>query len=116
MVSIGTVVVHVADVRRAAEFWAKALRYVPREGRLDDDSVMLVPEDGNGPNLTFDRSDRTHLDLYTANDVEQQAEVGRLISLGAKRVDDWPYPDDADFVVLADTVGNLFCVVDTGQG
>jgi hypothetical protein len=34
------------------------------------------------------------------------------VSLGATRVD-WDYPDDADFVVLADTEGNLFCVIDT---
>lgn len=115
MVSIGTVVIQTADVRRAAEFWAEALGYVTRDGHNDDDSVMLVPEDGNGPNLTFDRSDRTHLDLYASAD-EQQAEVERLISLGAKRVEDWPYPEGADFIVLADPVGNLFCVVDTGQG
>jgi hypothetical protein len=29
---------------------------------------------------------------------------------------DWDvYPDD-DFVVLADTEGNRFCVIDTGRG
>ncbi len=38
------------------------------------------------------------------------AEVERLVALGATRVQ-WTYPDDADFVVLADTEGNLFCVV-----
>ena len=37
-------------------------------------------------------------------------EVDRLIALGATRVD-WDYPEDADFVVLADTEGNLFCVI-----
>jgi hypothetical protein len=26
---------------------------------------------------------------------------------------DWAYPDGADFVVLADTEGNLFCVINT---
>ena len=30
---------------------------------------------------------------------------------------DWDlYPDDPDFVVLADTEGNRFCVVDTSHG
>ena len=77
---------------------------------------MLVPKDGIGPNLVFDRSDRTHLDLYAANAEEQRAEIERLIGLGATRVEDWPYPDGADFVVLADPVGNLFCVVDKGEG
>jgi Glyoxalase-like domain len=67
------------------------------------------------PFLLLDREDRTHLDLSAADAREQQAEVERLISLGAHRVEDWVYPDDADFVVLADTEGNLFCVIDAGR-
>ena len=57
------------------------------------------------------------MDLHVASEKEQQAEVERLISFGARRVD-WAYPDGANFVVLADTEGNLFCVVNTegGQG
>lgn len=51
-----------------------------------------------------------HLDLWVADEDEQRAEVERLVSLGARRVD-WAYPEGADFVVLADTEGNLFCVV-----
>ena len=47
-----------------------------------------------------------------ADEAEQLAEVERLISLGATRVE-WTYPADADFVVLADPDGNLFCVVNT---
>lgn len=33
-----------------------------------------------------------------------------VLALGAKRVY-WTYPEGADFVVLADTEGNLFCVI-----
>ena len=52
-----------------------------------------------------------HLDLWVdQEESDQQTEVERLISLGAKRVD-WVYPEGADFVVLADTEGNLFCVI-----
>ena len=105
-------VMQVSDVRRAAEFWIKALGYVPRDGHIDEDSVILEQKDGRGPALALDRSDRTHLDLYADTEQEQQAEVERLMSLGARRVE-WPYPDDADFVVLADPEGNLFCVVNT---
>ncbi|HEX2176245.1 MAG TPA: VOC family protein [Nocardioidaceae bacterium] len=115
MVSIGTVVMQVSDVRRAAEFWIKALGYVPRDGHIDEDSVILAPKDGNGPSLALDRSDKMHLDLYAESAEQQQAEVERLMALGAQRVD-WSYPDDADFVVLADTEGNVFCVVDTSLG
>ncbi|MFC1410886.1 VOC family protein [Streptacidiphilus sp. N1-12] len=111
MVTLGTVVMHVADTGRAARFWAQALGYVPRE----HNPLILEPKDGNGPGLALDESDRMHLDLYADSAQEQQAEVERLISVGAQRVD-WAYPDDADFVVLADTEGNLFCVVDTSHG
>jgi hypothetical protein len=40
--------------------------------------------------------------------------VERLISLGASRVE-WEYPEDADFVVLADPSGALFCVIDLSK-
>jgi catechol 2,3-dioxygenase-like lactoylglutathione lyase family enzyme len=106
MVHIGSIVLNVSDTRRAAEFWSKALGYVPRS----DNPAYLGPEHGEGPELHLDEDDRMHLDLWTAGEQEQQAEVERLISLGATRVD-WTYPEDADFVVLADTEGNLFCVV-----
>jgi hypothetical protein len=38
------------------------------------------------------------------------------VTLGAERVDWDLYPEDPDFVVLADTEGNRFCVVDTSHG
>lgn len=108
MLKVGSVVINTSDVPRAAEFWAAALGHVPREG-ADDGWAMVTPRDGHGPNLAFDRADRTHLDLYSE---DHEADIARLISLGAQRVEDWPYPKDADFVVLRDPAGNLFCVVD----
>ena len=115
MVKIGSIVNNVSDVPKAARFWADALGYVPRDGDIGDDFALLRPADGQGPNLSFDREDRTHLDLYAADADEQASEVERLIGLGATRVEDWPYPDGADFVVLADPVGTLFCIVDTAH-
>lgn len=115
MVTIGSIVINVSDVPRAAEFWAKALGYAPRED-ADENWAMVVAKGGTAPNVSFDRADRTHLDLYLRPGEEQEAEVERLIGLGATRVEDWPYPDGADFVVLADPVGNLFCVVDSAPG
>ena len=41
--------------------------------------------------------------------------MARLLALGAERVDWDLYPEDADFVVLADPDGNRFCVIDTGR-
>lgn len=103
---IGSIVLNVADRRRAANFWTAALGYIPSPANPD----FLVSKDGTGPRLHLDEGDRTHLDLWADGEQEQQAEVERLIALGAKRVD-WVYPEDADFVVLADTEGNLFCVI-----
>lgn len=112
-----------ADVRRAADFWTRALDYVPRDGLVEDDWVVLVPAHGPGPGLSLGLSvtpvrehPRVHLDLYARDAAEQAAEVERLLSLGAERVDWDSYPDDADFVVLADTEGNRFCVIDTDHG
>lgn len=118
MVSIGTVVMGASDVRRAADFWAAALGYVEREP-LEEDWVVLVPAEGPGVGLSLGLSDspvqeapRVHLDLYSG---DQAAEVERLTGLGARRVE-WPYPPDPDFVVLADTEDNRFCVIDTTRG
>ena len=41
------------------------------------------------------------------------SEIERLVRLGARRVDDWPYPDgERDYEVLEDPDGNRFCVID----
>lgn len=109
----------VSDVRRAAAFWTEALGYVPRE-EPEEDWVVLVPADGVGFQLSLGLSEtpvqeypRVHLDLYAGDAADQAAEVERLVSLGARRVDWDLYPEDPDFVVLADTEGNRFCVIDT---
>ena len=124
MLRIGTVVLGVGNMRRASEFWREALRYVPRDGELgpDDDWIVLVPADGQGTALALGTSEspvqerpRVHLDLYVDAAAEQAAEVGRLVSLGAQRVAWDLYPESPDFIVLADTEGNRFCVVDKGH-
>ena len=55
---------------------------------------------------------RFHFDLHVADAAEQEAEAARLVSLGASRVDWDKFPEDPDFIVLADTEGNRFCIVD----
>jgi catechol 2,3-dioxygenase-like lactoylglutathione lyase family enzyme len=112
MVQIGSVVLNVTDVGRAAAFWRNALGYVRRAGGHEG---VLVPPGGEGPALLLDETDMTHLDLHVGSEREQRAEAERLIALGAQRVD-WMYPEDATFVVLSDTEGNLFCVVNTEGG
>jgi catechol 2,3-dioxygenase-like lactoylglutathione lyase family enzyme len=106
-VSAKAVVLKVEDARRAAQFWTSALGYQAEEGAPD----FLVPSQGSGVRIHLDERDRTHLDLWLDRSTSNlESEVQRLVGLGARRVE-WTYPDDADFVVLADTEGNLFCVV-----
>ncbi len=120
MLKIGTIVLGAADVRRAAGFWSAALGYVPRD-EVDDAWAVLVPGGGRpGPGLSLALSHtpvqqhpRVHLDLYAGDAADQAAEVERLVALGAERIDWDLYPADPDFVVLADTEGNRFCVIDT---
>ncbi|MGH3246836.1 MAG: VOC family protein [Trebonia sp.] len=116
MVRIGAVVMNVKDARRASQFWSQALGYAYRDGGYSDDATpVLLPDHQASPALALDQADRTHLDLHTGSAREQQAEVERLISLGATRTD-WAYPEGARFIVLADPEGNLFCVVNTSRG
>ncbi|WP_052848190.1 VOC family protein [Streptomyces avicenniae] len=122
MLRVGSVVLGVSDVARAAAFWGEALGYVPRE-ELDDDWGVLVPAEGTGVQVALMESatppqgrPRVHLDLYAGDAADQAAEVERLVALGARRVAWDLYPDDPDFVVLADPDDNVFCVIDTSRG
>jgi catechol 2,3-dioxygenase-like lactoylglutathione lyase family enzyme len=120
---MGTVVVGVDDLPRAVAFWTTALGFVPRDAvQPGDDFVFLVPPDGAGLRLGLMTSEtpvqehpRIHLDLYAGDAADQAAEVERLVGLGATRVDWDRYPEDPDFVVLADPDGNRFCVIDTSR-
>jgi catechol 2,3-dioxygenase-like lactoylglutathione lyase family enzyme len=120
---LGTVVLGAEDVDRAAAFWAAVLGGdVVSFPEAEDGFTIVVPPGGVGTRVAVHRSaapvqerPRVHLDLVVDSAAEQASEVDRLVSLGASRVD-WDHPTDPDFVVLADTEGNRFCVVDAGHG
>ena len=123
MLTIGVVALGVSDVPRATGFWRAALGYDVRTDGFGGWSTVLVPPAGGaGTMLAMQRSEtpppdrpRLHLDLHVLSAAEQEAEVARLVALGAERVDWDDYPDDPDFVVLADPDGNRFCIVDLGH-
>lgn len=123
MLSIGVVVLGVGDVERAAAFWGEALGYELRTDGFGGWAKVLTPLDGGaGPKIALQRSEtplqdrpRLHIDLHVDSAAEQAAEAARLVALGAERVDWDSYPDDPDFVVLADPDGNRFCIVDLGH-
>jgi catechol 2,3-dioxygenase-like lactoylglutathione lyase family enzyme len=110
---IGSIVIHCHAFERMVAFWTEALGYVPRNPPSGGWVVLTDPK-GRGPNLSFQARERRaarrswlHLDLYTP---DRDGEVARLIEIGAKCYP-WRYQPNADFVVLEDPDGNLFCVV-----
>jgi catechol 2,3-dioxygenase-like lactoylglutathione lyase family enzyme len=119
VLNIGVVALGVGDARRAEEFWCQALRYEVRRDGFGGWATLLAPPGGVGIMIALQHSQtppqdhpRVHLDLHVRDAAEQAAEVTRLVSLGAEQVDWDSYPDDPDFVVLADPDGNRFCIVD----
>lgn len=122
MLTFGVVALGVTDRQRAIEFWSAALGYQVREDGFGGWATVLVPPGGTGTMIALQLSEtppedypRLHFDLYVASAAEQEAEADRLVSLGAVRVDWDRYPHDPDFIVLADTEGNRFCIVDLGH-
>jgi catechol 2,3-dioxygenase-like lactoylglutathione lyase family enzyme len=119
----GVVVLGVTDVRRAEEFWCAALGYQTRRDGFGGWARVLVPRGGGTSNAIALQASvtppqehpRLHLDLHVDSAAEQEAEAERLVALGASRVDWDSFPDDPDFVVLADPDGNRFCIVDLGH-
>lgn len=119
MLGFGMVVLGVTDVERAAAFWSAALGYELREDGFGGWAKTLAPPGGAGTAIALQLSEtppqahpRLHLDLHAADATEQETEAARLVSLGARRVDWDSYPADPDFIVLEDTEGNRFCIVD----
>ena len=92
-------------------FWSEALGW-PLVWDQDEETAIQSPNGGTkitwgGPPLMPDPGKDLHFDL--APDDDQQAEVERLLSLGAKRLDSVHGGDGA--VLLADPDGNEFRVL-----
>ena len=93
-------------------FWSKALGW-PLVWDQDQETAIRSPH--GGPKITWGGpplspkigKDRLHFDL--AADGELNAEVDRLVALGASRVDIGQ--GDVNWVVMADPDGREFCVL-----
>jgi Glyoxalase-like domain len=122
-----TVVVDCRDVGAQARWWAEALGWkIVYEA---DDEVVLVPQHATEeliratpweqvpPGLVFvpvpegkSVKNRLHLDLAPHTSDDRDAEIDRLLALGATRVD-VGQSADATWDVFADPEGNEFCVL-----
>lgn len=101
--------------RDVGYFWSEVLGW-PLVWDHDEETAIRAP-DGTGPLITWGGpplspkigKNRLHLDIAPSAHVDQQAEVDRLVSLGATRIDIGQ--GDVDWVVMADPDGNEFCVL-----
>jgi hypothetical protein len=112
-----SVIIDAADPPKLARWWANALGWQLTLEQADEVDIAA----GRGPDgkelepiLTFvpvpeAKAGKNRLHLDFAPD-DQQAEVERLLSLGAAKID-VGQGDEATWVVLADPEGNEFCVL-----
>jgi hypothetical protein len=113
-----------AEPRSLAQFWCAVLGYEVQDEEEDGAVLIgspLVPEGRNRPGpvpptLTFARvpegktvKNRLHLDL-NPTDTDQEAEVRRVLELGARPADVGQTGDES-WVTLADPEGNEFCIL-----
>jgi len=110
------VVVASSDPVALGTWWREALRWVV----VNDDPVVfeIQSEPDRLPGILFlavddtkQHQNRLHIDLRPD---DQEAEVARLIELGARRVD--VGQGEVPWVVLADPEGNEFCVLGAPTG
>ena len=103
------------DPYTLATWWTQVLgRPLSDEDEPGDPEAMI--EMPAGPPLLFVQTDdekvvknRLHLDLEP--DGPRDAEVERLLGLGATMVNDLRKPDGTGWATLADPEGNEFCVL-----
>lgn len=104
-------VIDARDPKRLARWWAEVLGY---RVTYEDTRITTIVGD-QSPALSFvpvaagkAAKNRLHIDL--APD-DQDAEVERLVDMGARRVDVGQH--ESSWIVLADPEGNEFCVLVT---
>jgi len=95
-------------------FWSKALDW-PLVWDQDQETAIQSPRGGSkvawgGPPVSPKTGkNRLHFDLAPPADGDQQAEVDRLVSLGAARIDIGQ--GEVSWVVMADPDGNELCLL-----
>lgn len=116
---ISELVLDAADPERLAVFWSEVLGYVEL-GREDDGSIEIGPPGtgfgGPQPTLVLSPSSAPragklplHIDV-SATDRDQDAELERLLALGAKPADVGQTGAES-WHVLTDPEGNEFCLL-----
>jgi predicted enzyme related to lactoylglutathione lyase len=113
-VTLHHVVVDAHDLPKLAQFWTQALGWKVLSER---EREIVIGPDVNAPTgicfmpVTGQKTvkNRVHLDLTTSA-ADRDAEIERLLALGARRVDIGQTGEES-WTVLADPEGNEFCVI-----
>ena len=114
---ISEVVLACRDPEVLARFWCEVLDFVVLDG--EEDYIEIGPRAGFGgpqPTIILSRTDepekaksRLHIDV-NATDRDQDAELERLLRLGARPADIGQTGEE-NWHVLADPEGNEFCLL-----
>ena len=114
---ISELVIDCRDPRRLAEFWCAVLGYTVLD--VEDGAIEIGPPEGfGGPQPTLILSPSTdprtgkpplHIDV-NPTDRDQDAELERLLALGARPVDVGQTGEES-WHCLADPEGNEFCLL-----
>jgi predicted enzyme related to lactoylglutathione lyase len=108
------IVIDTHDLPGLARFWTQALGWRVLSER---DQEIVIGTDENAPvGICFmpvsdvkTAKNRVHLDVTTSA-ADRDAEIERLLALGARRVDIGQTGQES-WTVLADPEGNEFCVI-----
>lgn len=123
-----TVVVDCHDVHAQARWWGQVLDWqlvyeaddeaviVPRHATADP--VPAAEWGRQGPGLVFvpvpegkTVKNRLHIDLAPHVEDDREAQIARLVELGASLVDVGQDDAEVSWTVLADPEGNEFCIL-----
>ncbi len=126
-----SVVVDCHDIASQARWWAEVLDW---QVFYESDSEVVVipgwaldaaastPWEKVGPGLVFvpveeskSVKNRLHIDLAPHISDDREAEIQRLVNLGASPVEVGQSATDATWTVLADPEGNEFCVLSSRE-
>ncbi|MFS8097089.1 VOC family protein [Lentzea alba] len=115
---ISELVLECRDPELLARFWCEVLDFVVLD-RDDDGSMEIGPPSGSGgpqPTIILSPNEqpqtgqpRLHIDV-NATDRDQDAELERLLSLGARPADIGQTGEES-WHVLQDPEGNVFCLL-----
>jgi catechol 2,3-dioxygenase-like lactoylglutathione lyase family enzyme len=118
-VRIRSITIDCKDPYTLSLFWSEVTGFKenPDDPNLPEHTEDLLVNPDGGPNLLFIKvpedkvvKNRIHLDLSPSTPAGRDAEMDRVLALGATFIDDHRRADGGGWVVLADPEGNEFCI------